>query len=78
MRHDVETRIKIFLEKETQKKINGYEEDLIATGALDSFSVIALIHYIEAEFGVAANMEELNQNNFNSIRAIAAMIRKWK
>lgn len=78
MNSKAETKIRRFLEGETQKEISGYEENLIAAGVLDSFSVIALIAYIETEFGVAVSMEELNQSNFNSIRAIADMIEKWK
>ncbi len=74
----MEAKIKDFLEKETQKKIEGDSQNLITAGILDSFSMIKLISFIESEFGVKPDMEELTPENFNSVETISEMAKKWK
>ena len=71
-------RIKIFLEKETQRRIDGNSVNLIEGGILDSFSMVKLIDFLEKELGVKVNMEELTPKNFNSVELISQMIEKWK
>ncbi len=75
---DTKLKIKVFLEKETQKTIAGDSENLISNGVIDSFTMIKLIGFIESEFGIKANMEELAPENFNSVDTISEMINKWK
>ncbi len=72
---DYKKKIKEFLEKETQKSINDESVDLIASGVLDSFSMMKLISYIQTDLGVAIDMEKLTPENFNSIEKIAAFIK---
>ena len=69
-------KIRNFLEKETQLVIETDGTDLIKLGVLDSFSMIKLINFIETGLGVKIDMEELSQENFNSINTIVSMIRK--
>jgi acyl carrier protein len=71
-------KIKEFLEKETQRKIDTDSANLIEGGILDSFSMIKLIDFVEKEFGVKANMEELTPENFNSVETISTMAEKWQ
>lgn len=71
-------KIKSFLEKETQKKIESDDQNLISAGILDSFSMIKLISFLETEFGIKSDMEELTPENFNSIDTIAKTIQAWK
>ncbi len=75
---DTKSKIKVFLEKETQKPIVSDSENLISDGLIDSFTMIKLIGFIESELGVKANMEELTPDNFNSVETIDQMIPKWK
>lgn len=75
---DTKAKIKSFLEKETQKPIAGDSENLISNGVIDSFTMIKLISFIESEFGIKADMEELTPDNFNSVDTISEMINKWK
>lgn len=75
---NIKEKIKNFLEKETQRKIENDSVNLIEGGVLDSFSMIKLIDFIEKEFGVKTNMEELTPENFNSVETISLMIEKWK
>ena len=70
-------KIRNFLEKETQRVIETDDTDLIKLGVLDSFSMIKLISFIEDEFNLKVDMEELNPGNFNSVDTIVSMIKKW-
>lgn len=75
---EIKDKIKEYLEKETQRKIENETENLIEAGVLDSFSMIKLIDYIESELKIPVKMEELSPENFNSIDTIAETISKWK
>lgn len=70
-------KIKSFLEKETQKKIESDDQNLISAGILDSFSMIKLISFLESELSVKSDMEELTPENFNSVETISKMAQKW-
>lgn len=72
--YESQRKIKTFLEKETQRKINDYSENLIDNGLLDSFSMIKLISFIEGKFNLKIDMEELSPGNFNSVNKIAKFI----
>lgn len=71
-------QIKNFLEKETQKKIESDDQNLISAGILDSFSMIKLISFLESDLGIKLDMEELTPENFNSVANISQMAQKWK
>ncbi|MDP3764330.1 MAG: acyl carrier protein [bacterium] len=75
---NIKETIKVFLEKETQKKVEDDNTDLIKNGLLDSFNMIRLISFIETELGIRVNMEEIGSDNFNSVENIASTIQKWK
>lgn len=77
MKNSIEQTIKNFLEKETGHTIADSRTNLIETGAVDSFSMIKLIGFIEEEFGVKINMEELLPENFYSLESIAVFVQKF-
>lgn len=68
-------RIKEFLEKETQKKIQDSGANLISDGVLDSFSMIKLISFIESELKIKVDMEKLSSENFNSLDKISDFLK---
>lgn len=71
-------KIKEYLERETNRKIERDSQNLIEAGILDSFSMIKLIGYIENELKISVKMEELSPANFNSVNTIAETINQWK
>ncbi|TSC89650.1 MAG: hypothetical protein G01um10143_140 [Parcubacteria group bacterium Gr01-1014_3] len=71
---EIKNKIKEYLEKETQRKIESETENLIEAGVLDSFSMIKLIAYIESELKIPVKMEDLSPDNFNSIVSISKTI----
>ncbi|MGN0433678.1 MAG: acyl carrier protein, partial [Bilifractor sp.] len=73
---EIESKINEIL-MEQDDSIN-YEEEkhLIDDRILDSFAIISLISDLEEEFDVRINAVEMMPENFNSIKAMAAMIRR--
>lgn len=52
------------------------EEHLIDDKILDSFDIVTLVAEIDAEFDVAIPAEELIPENFNSAKALYALVEK--
>ncbi len=52
------------------------EEHLIDDKILDSFDIVTLVAEIDAEFDVAIPAEELVPENFNSAKALYALVEK--
>lgn len=73
---EIESKINEIL-MEQDDSIN-YEEEkhLIDDRILDSFAIISLISDLEEEFDVRINAVEMMPENFNSIKAMAEMIRR--
>lgn len=49
---------------------------LIDDGVLDSFDIVSLIAEIDSEFDVAIPAEEIIPDNFNSAKALYALIER--
>jgi acyl carrier protein len=54
------------------------ETDLIATGLLDSLALVDLLVQLEQEFDVQINLDDLEIDNFRSVRNIAAFIHRQR
>ena len=52
------------------------ETGLISNGILDSFDIVTLAAEIDARIGVSVPAEELLPENFNSAKAIYALIER--
>jgi acyl carrier protein len=51
-------------------------EDLIDEGVLDSLDIVSLVSQIDSEFDVTIPAEEIIPENFNSAKALFALITK--
>ena len=49
-------------------------ETLITGRILDSFDIVAIISEVEAQFGVVIGAENITPDNFNSAKALYALI----
>lgn len=54
------------------------EDGLIDKGMLDSFDIVTLVAEIDDIFGVQIPAEALTPENFNSAKALYALIRRLK
>jgi len=52
------------------------EEHLIDEGILDSFDIVTLVAEIDGEFDVQIPAEELIPDNFNSAKALYALVER--
>ncbi len=53
-------------------------EELVDDGILDSLTITELIAALSLEFGITVPYEELNEENFNSLEGIIAMVERLK
>ena len=51
-------------------------EDLFATGYVNSMFAMQLVQFVESEFGVAVESDDLDLDNFRSIDALAAFVER--
>lgn len=49
-------------------------EDMFATGYVNSMFAMQLVQFVEQEFGLTVESEDLEIDNFRSIDAIAALV----
>ena len=49
-------------------------EDLVDDGIFDSLDIVTIVTEIDAEFGVTIPAEEILPENFNSAKALMALI----
>ena len=52
--------------------------NLLENGIMDSLAVLKLVAYIENEFEIVLDPEEIDINNLHSINAIAVIVRNKK
>ena len=51
-------------------------EELVYDGILDSLTITGVIAVLSMEFGITIPYEEIVEENFNSIKGLAAMVTK--
>jgi acyl carrier protein len=54
----------------------GEDDDLLASGLLDSLGAMELIHYIERDLAIDVPPEDVTIENFASLRAIDAYLER--
>ncbi len=52
------------------------EQDFFALGFVNSLFAMQLVLFVEKEFGIAVENEDLNIDNFKSIAAIARLVER--
>ncbi|HEX8272441.1 MAG TPA: phosphopantetheine-binding protein [Longimicrobiaceae bacterium] len=62
------------------KHVRGHEltddEDIFASGFVNSMFAMQLVQFVETAFGVAVENEDLEIDNFRSVNAIAALVER--
>jgi acyl carrier protein len=51
-------------------------ENWLETGMIDSLGILDLVHYLEEEFSLIISDDELLPENFGSLEAVGAFVRK--
>lgn len=73
---DISTKIKAFLARHIQSIDLQDDDDIFALGFVNSLFAMQLVLFVESEFGVAIENEDLDIDNFRSINAIAGLIER--
>lgn len=74
---------------DTVKTVRGYFEqfykqplaendNLFVSGALDSMGIVSLIAYIEEHLGVMVDPDDINEENFSTIKNIVSLVERKK
>ncbi|HLC40975.1 MAG TPA: acyl carrier protein [Methylomirabilota bacterium] len=75
---EIGSRIRAFVRDElaTQKGVPevGEEESLVESGILDSLGVVRLVLYLEEEFGIRIEDNEVTAENFRTVRSIEQFV----
>jgi acyl carrier protein len=59
-------------------EVGSPEDDLLATGALDSLNLIQLLVNLEKHFGIRIPLDELQIEDVRSIESIARLVQNHK
>lgn len=71
--HIAENRIREFILKQfplARRKGFHREDKWLETGMLDSLGILDLVHFLEEEFSFAISDDDLQPDNFESLKAV--------
>ena len=71
-----QAKIKEFLSRFFKNHDLQPEEDIFALGFVNSLLAMQLVAFVEKEFGVRVEDEDLDLDNFRSINAISSLVSK--
>ena len=72
---NIEGRLLDFMSSELQCSLDSPESQLIESGAIDSLGLLQIVGFVENEFGVEIMDEELVPGHFQTVGAIAELVR---
>lgn len=73
-----QTQIKEFLSRFFKNHDLQPEEDIFALGFVNSLLAMQLVAFVEKEFGVRVEDEDLDLDNFRTIQAISNLVARKK
>lgn len=76
MENTIQTKIRDFLGKFFQNLELEDDQDIFALGFVNSLFAMQLVLFIEKEFDLKVEDEDLDIDNFRSIRAMTALIQR--
>ncbi len=68
--------IRALLAKELMVIVDSPEVDLLDTGLVDSVGLVELVVALEVRFGIAVPMEDLQIDDFRSVRRVAQLVER--
>lgn len=71
-------QIKTFLSSAVPNAEIGDDEDIFASGYVNSLFVMQLVLFVEKKFDIALDNDDLDVDNFKTISAIATLVEQKK
>jgi methoxymalonate biosynthesis acyl carrier protein len=72
---DVEARVRDYIKLAIADDIRD-DDDMFELGVVNSLFALQLVQFVETEFSLRAERDDLDINNFCSINALAAFVRR--
>lgn len=76
--NQIEEKVAGFIRDELKRDVKDHNQDLLKEAIIDSFNMIQLIQYIEETFEISIDIEELDLEDFKSIKSITQKVMEWK
>ncbi len=76
METTVQTKIRHFLSKFFQNLELEDDQDIFALGFVNSLFAMQLVLFVEKEFGLTVEDEDMDIDNFRTLQAIAALVER--
>lgn len=73
---DNKAKIRAFLARFFRDHQLVDDEDIFATGYVNSMFAMQLVQFVEGEFGIAVESEDLELDNFRTVDAIVALVER--
>lgn len=73
---DIKTRTKDFLFRFVRKRNLADSDDFFASGMVNSLFAMQLVLFVEKEFGIKVQSEDLDLKNFRTVDAISGFVEK--
>ena len=73
---DNKQRIRDFVSRFVRGHDLADNEDIFATGFVNSMFAMQLVQFVETTFGITVESDDLDIDNFRSIDAIAALVER--
>lgn len=73
---DNKQQIREFLSRFLRDHKLADDEDIFATGYVNSMFAMQLVQFVEQTFGIAIESDDLEIDNFRSVDAIAALVER--
>lgn len=73
---DIKSPIRNFMAKAFEGRQLADEDDIFALGFGNSLFALQLVAFVEQQFGIEIDSEDLDMQNFRSIQVIAALVER--
>jgi acyl carrier protein len=73
---EIKGKVREFLSMYLRNHEPGDEDDIFALGLVNSLFAMQLVSFVEKEFGITVESEDLEIENFSTINAIAALVER--
>ena len=72
----IKARVREFVGRHIRGHDLQDDENIFDTGFVNSMFAMQLVQFVEQEFGIAVEDEDLDIDNFRSVNAIAALVER--
>jgi len=76
MDDEIKEKIKTFLSRFIRNHDLAYDEDIFASGFINSMFAMQLVMFVEKEFQITVENEDLEIENFSTIAALANLVER--